>query len=692
LIDTPQGISELLSYLQDKEFIAFDTETTGLTKSAEIIGFSVCAEEEKAFYVVLSKWNSTLGLLESTNITEEAKQVLNLLTTKNLIMHNAIFDIRMVNNNYKISLLDALHTDTLILAHLLNENRSNGLKELGKFYFGETAETESIIMKESITKNGGKITKSEYELYKADVELIGKYGAKDAILTYKLFNVLLPELCDEGLETFFYEEESMPLFKSVTYQLNDVGLKIDVPGVISLGKQLEAECIEARSIIYKEIETRIKDLYPGTNKKNTFNIGSPSQVSWLAFGAYGLEFATLTKEGKNVCKHLMGKLPYALGAKKEFIRLCQEQKGHIYSPEGTLNGKKIRAKKIKDPWTYITADKNVLKKYENRYIWIQKYLEYQKKTKLLNTYVEGIKEYVDYGILYPSFLQHGTTSGRYSSKNINFQNLPRDDKRIKKCVIARPGKTFVGLDYSQLEPRVFAYISDDTNLLNAFKSGEDFYSTIGVKVYKKYDATPYKEGSDNAFGIKYPNLRNISKVIALATVYGASPAQLAKTTGKSIEETAEDMQEYLAEFPGVAKLMTESHNLAKKQGYVANIFGRKRRMPDAKKIDRIYGKQAHADLPYEARKMLNLATNHRIQSTAASIVNRSMINFVKLAKDANIDCKIVTTVHDSIIVECNEQDSQDVAQLLQYAAEYTIDLKTIALEAIPKIGKSFADV
>jgi DNA polymerase-1 len=107
--------------------------------------------------------------------------------------------------------------------------------------------------------------------------------------------------------------------------------------------------------------------------------------------------------------------------------------------------------------------------------------------KLLNTYIKGLGSKVQYGIIRPNFLQHGTTSGRYASRNPNFQNLPRDDERIKQCVTARPGKVFVSADQSQLEPRVFASYSQDKRLMDAFNGASDFYSVVGMEVYDKFD-------------------------------------------------------------------------------------------------------------------------------------------------------------------------------------------------------------
>jgi len=693
IIDTLDKLLHLMEYLESKDFIAFDTETTGLTKQDEIIGMSVCADETEAYYIIIAKYDtSTQKLVYIDEIKSNVINLIKLLKTKNLIMHNGIFDCMMTEAHFKIRLIDNLHTDTMILAHLLNENRRVGLKELGLEYFGEDSIEEQKLMKQSIADNGGKITKTEYEMWKADSQLIARYGAKDALLTYRLFQILILELYDQNLEKFFYEDESMPLLRGPTYDLNTTGLQIDNKALLTLKKTLQAECEEAKHFIYKEIEPHIKEKYPGTNKKNTFNIGASSQLAWLLFVQLDFTFSTLTDAGKEVCRGMGLKLPYTPSAKQEFIHQCTIRKNQVYQPEAKTSKGIIKAKKIRDPWHYIACDKKTLQKYADKYKWIEKLLEYQRKMKLLNTYVEGIEERIQYGIINPSFLQHGTTSGRYASRNPNLQNLPRDDKRIKTCFIARPGKIFVGADQSQLEPRVFAYFSKDQRLMEAFRGEDDFYSVIGMNVYNKTDCIPRKEGSPDAFGIKYKKLRDMSKTIALAVTYGATAHQLAPTTGKSIEDTQQDIDNYFESFPGVQQMMLESHKQAKCNGYVTNIFGRPRRMPDAKKIDKIYGKAQHKDLPYEIRNMLNLAVNHRIQSTGASIMNRAAIALYNNFNKLGLNAKIVVQVHDSLVVECDEKDAETVSLLLQSAMEDTVHLEGIQFEAIPKIGKNLAEV
>lgn len=694
IIKTLTALAELTDYIKDKEFIAFDTETDGVLKTSHIIGFSICADTEVGYYVITRAWNPITKALEPQETLEGAKAFMELLKTKSLIMQNSPFDCSMVVQNYGVNLMESVHTDTMILGHILDENRSNGLKELGVSLFGEDARKEQQEVKASVLKNGGVLTKQHYELFKADAELLARYGAKDAILTLKIFYALTPILFEEGLDAFFYDDESMPLIKGPTYDMNTTGLRVDPHKLQELKGILETDCHEAKSFIHTQITPLVSEKYPGTKPSNTFNIGASKQMAWLLYFELDNDFDKLTKGGRELCKALQVKNPYTKVQKREFIRMCVDMKGRIYE-EGKWNPKtkKIgRPKKIADPWHYIASDKASLKKLENKYTWVKKYLEYAKNLKLLNTYVEGIQERMQYNIIRPSFLQHGTTSGRYSSKNPNFQNLPRDDKRVKSCIISRPGKVFVGADYSQLEPRVFASFANDERLLKCFSSGEDFYSVIGAEVFDKFGLSLKKDDKDS-FAKKHPDLRQIAKTIALSATYGTTSHKMAPALGKTTEEAQEIIDDYFEKFPNIKNLMLESHKMAKEDGKVTNLFGRPRRMPLAKNIKKLYGNKEHAELPYEARNLLNLAINHRIQSTGASIMNRAAIAFWKACKTKGwTDVKIVMQIHDELVVEGPEELAEEIVQVLKYTMENTVTLPGVDLIAEPKVAKNLGDL
>ena len=693
------GLQELKNYLSSSDYIAFDTETTGVDKGSKIIGFSFSADTDKAYYAILSYWDLESQSLKDTPLAKHAKNLVSYLVGKNLIMHNAVFDCWMVENNYQVKLIKYVHTDTMILAHLLDESRHNGLKELGVSIFGEDAKLEQTLMKESVTKNGGVLTKAKYELYKADAELIGRYGAKDTILTLKLFYHLVPQLEEEGLFDFFYKDESMRLLRGPTYHLNTSGLMVDLDALKKLKGELEAECMELKAFIYRQITPHVQDKYPGTSPTKTFNIGSGKQLAWLLFERLGNEFHTVTKEGRNLCKALGLKLPYNAKAKRELIRLVKESKGKIYeaSKFNPKTKKMSRPKKVGDIWNYLGADKAVLALFSKKYEWVAKLLEYSKSLKLLTTYVEGIEERIQYGIIRPSFLQHGTTSGRYSCKNPNFQNLPRKDKRVKGCIIARPGNVFVGADQSQLEPRVFASYSQDERLLACFESGDDFYSVIGAEVFDKYDCSMKKDEA-GSFAEKYPDYRDASKVVALSATYGTTAPKMAPALGKSMQEAQEIIDNYFERFPSVHKFMLETHKEVMSAGRVTSIFGRPRRMEAATKIPRAFPNVEHAKLPYEFRKFLNLGVNHKIQSTGASIMNRGAIGVTDdiealAAQDPRWEkVRVISQIHDELILEGPEALKDDMAAILKDRMENTVELPGVKLIAEPKIAYNLKDL
>ncbi len=699
IIKTLAGLEALTKALDAMTYVAYDTETTGVLKESEIIGFSVAADDSEGFYVILSAWNVETQTLDRYETHEGAKAFLEALKGKELIMHNATFDCAMTFNNFGVQLMPSVHTDTMILGHLLNENRSNGLKELGTTLFGEESRQEQIEMKASVERNGGVLTKDKYELFKADADLMARYGAKDAILTIKLFYVLVEELYAQGLEEFFYTDESMPLLRGPTYDLNTTGLRIDPDKLQALRLSLEAECLEADAFIQKEIAAFVAQKYPGTSAVKTFNINACQQMAWLLFVRLEMEFRTLTKGGRSLCKALELKVPYTKAAKREFIRVVTERKGETWA-EAVINpktGKLGRPKKVGDYWTYMACGKETLGSFAKRHAWIAKLLEYKKAEKLLGTYVKGIQEKVQYNVIRPNFLQHGTTSGRYACRHPNFQNLPRDDKRVKACVVARQGKVFVGADQSQLEPRVFASVSKDKTLLACFESGEDFYSVVGAPIFGVKGCSLFKSDKDS-FATKYPQLRDKSKVIALATPYGRTAAQQAASMGIEIDEAQELIDKYFEAYPAVELMMLESHEQVKKTGVVHSLYGRPRRIPEAMNIKKIYGDLPHSELPFAARTLLNLGMNHRVQSSAATIMNRAAIAcHAMIARAAHLDpawleVKIVLQVHDELILEAPEHLGELAGLLLKNAMETTTTLPGVSLEAKPKIAKNLAEL
>ncbi len=694
VIRTEAQLEALGGYLADKDLIAFDCETTGLSRDSQVVGFSVCADPDEAYYVIIKYWDKESGKLVELFDADRIKMFLfKHLLDKQLIAHNAVFDCSMIEVNFGVGLMQSVHTDTMVLSHLLDENRSNALKDLGLTLFGEDSVKEQIEMKESVKANGGMLTKDNYELYKADSELLARYGAKDTILTLKLFYVLVPQLYEEGLNKFFYEDESMPLLRGPTYDMNTVGLKVDQERLQDLKGELEAECLELKTYIHKEIQPHVQDKYPGTSKAKTFNIGASQQLAWLLFVKLGQPFHRLTDAGKEVCKALGLKIPYSFKQKREFLQAIGDYKDYMYQPDVTNKaGKVTKGKKVGDVWKYLSTDAEALELHANKYTWVKKLLEYSRNLKILNTYVVGIQDRVKYGIIRPEFKQIGTTSGRYSSKNPNFQNLPRNDKRVKACIVARTGRVFVGADYSQLEPRVFASLSGDKKLIECFKSGDDFYSVVGVDVFDKQGMS-LKKSEKGSFADKYPLLREKAKELPLAYAYGTTAPKMAPLLDKDIDETQEILDKLAESFPGIPELQARCHAQVKAEGRVYSIYGRPRRIPEALGITKIYGNTQHSELPYQARTLLNLSVNHTVQSSGASIMNRAAIKVKKLIDEKGWeDVKIILQVHDELVLEGPEELASQMAEVLKHCMETACTLPNVDLVAQPVISKNLADL
>jgi DNA polymerase-1 len=214
-----------------------------------------------------------------------------------------------------------------------------------------------------------------------------------------------------------------------------------------------------------------------------------------------------------------------------------------------------------------------------------------------------------------------------------------------------------------------------------------------MEVFEKHDCVPLKEGPDDAFGVKYKSLRKAAKEIALASTYGVQARELSGKIDKSTQDTQAVIDDYFEKFPKVAQMVKKAHKTMKAQGYVTTMFGRPRRMPEAKKIDKLFPKMEHNQLDYNWRKFLNTAVNFPIQGAGGSICNRSMIKFYNDAKDAGLeDCFIVSQVHDEIIVECKEQDAETAKLLLQNAMETAVELPGVALEAIPTMATRLGEL
>ncbi len=288
---------------------------------------------------------------------------------------------------------------------------------------------------------------------------------------------------------------------------------------------------------------------------------------------------------------------------------------------------------------------------------IEKILEYRGLMKLNSTYVDGLIPYINKktGRIHSYFHQTITATGRISSTNPNLQNIPARDefgKNIKKAFKPEKGYVYIDADYSQVELRVLAHISGDENMIRAFNNDEDIHREVASKVFN----VPFEEVTKEQ--------RSRAKAVNFGIVYGITSFGLAKQIGASRKQAQEYIDNYLEKYSGIKAFMEESVEMAKQNGYVETLFGRRRNVPELKSSNfmmREFGKR--------------VAMNTPIQGTAADIMKIAMNNVYKELKAKNIDAKLILQVHDELLIEASEKDAEETKNILKNCMENAMKLK-----------------
>ncbi len=749
IIDSLGVFNEAKQHILDSELIAFDTETTGLnTRKDKVIGYSFSGSEGVGYYLPLYEWKDE-ELKSIDSLSDE--NLLLMLLTKKLIMHNASFDCRMIKSNFDIDLVPSLYCDTILLKHAVDEERPFGLKDIAKkiqdkigLDVEKSANEEQIDMLESIKANGGSVTKDCYELYKADMRKIGIYACADTDLTLRIFNYYSKILKIEGLEKFFYVDETMPLLKEVTIPMESGGIPVDV-------KALETAKIDIESDIEKLEEQIQKAIQPNLAKFEEWylNYKFPPRRS----GEFAQALARvknlnlpLTDSGrfslsKSSLEHLDSKCPYRdflLGGdylSDEDVELCQRD---MFSNTGEkymfMLSSKHHLKKLffeilgEEPISRTKkgnpqVDNLFLTINKDKYEWVGLLLDYNKLCKIRDSYINRFLDKHEEGMFYPSFFQHRTISGRYGGDLMQLSR-PYDKKdldegkvsevvykytnMIRKFFISGKGFLFCDADYESLEPHVFAHVSGDQKLKDIFIKGHDFYSTIAIDTESLQNVSADKKAS-NYLGVVNSSRRQNAKPYALGIPYGMEDYALHKKLEIPQEEARRLISNYLNAYPELAKWMDRSNQQCKDYGLVKTEAGRIRHMPTAKKIWYAHGsiildslklwKKYHENpkkyeqMKYLRKQMvnyLNNAKNFQIQSLAASITNRSAIAIAREIKRQGLNAYLCANVHDQLIVRVSEIDVDKVAGFMEFLMcnSYTI---SIPLKAPVAIGDNFYD-
>lgn len=753
LINQLSDFERLVDYASKvkSDYVILDVETDSeIERKARLFGIGICFNDKRAFYL---QWRDQKG--NETFTAEEQSKIVSWLfaicESKKLIGHNIIYDVLVLYFNLKIDLAPHIYSDTLLLKHTIEEEDPFSLKVLAVRDLGPWADKAQENLKKSVIANGGRWTEESKDMYLANTEILAEYCMWDVLLTYKLFVLYEKRLKEEQLEKLFYEEEVMPLYKEVTIPMKYRGFPVDV----AYFKNLKAEIEETLLRIEEEIHEDIKnDIIPFTdsvlNKKAPIKtagnfpkilanmLGIPLPVTTA--GKVTLAAKALDKQ-KDICPEHVDFYDWLKGVKPLTVdpAIVKKAREELYITtinnaldEGdtpvryvfNLNSSEHLAYYFFDLKKYVPlgVTKTGKKQVNAKFIddikagdeQAQKIIDYKKLQKLVSTYVNGILNRQIDGTIYTSMLQFGTTSGRFSSRNPNLQNLPRvkeDDSglsptvlkyvnAIRRGFVASQNYKIVDADYSSLEPVCFAHMSGSEGLRDIFRTGKDLYSQIAIDVNKLNHLYSADKKADNFLKKHKPELRQLWKVPTLGIVYGMEEARLMQSIGCDRAQASAIIKGYLSTYPELKKYMQNCNWSAKKYGYVKTVFGRVRHLPQAKALFEKYGNElldwrwAKArnllEERYQFKNLLNNAKNFPIQGLAAHIINKSMIEIAREFKKRNLDAYIALMIHDQVVCIAREDIAEEVKNIMRDKMQNTVKI-SIPLVAEPEIADNLAE-
>ena len=360
--------------------------------------------------------------------------------------------------------------------------------------------------------------------------------------------------------------------------------------------------------------------------------------------------------------------------KQEIYKLAGEE----FNINSTLQLGNILFEKLKLPVYKKTkkgysTDVDILEKLKPEHPIIEKILEYRGFMKLNSTYIEGLIVYINEYThkIHSYFHQTITATGRISSTEPNLQNIPtraEQGKQIKKAFKAQEGNIFIDADYSQIELRILAHISNDTNMREAFLNEEDIHKQVASKVFN----VPLEEVTKEQ--------RTAAKAVNFGIVYGISGFGLAEQLGISRKKAEQYIEQYLEKYKGVKEFMDRIVEKAKEQGYVETLFHRRRYIPELSSNNymvRQFGARA--------------AMNTPIQGTAADIMKIAMVEVNKKLEEEKLNAKLILQIHDELLIECKIEEKEEVKKVLKESMENAVKL-SIPLEVEVSEADNWYDV
>jgi DNA polymerase-1 len=431
--------------------------------------------------------------------------------------------------------------------------------------------------------------KDQKTMRDVDPQLIKEYAGEDADLTLQLKAVLEKELEKNGFTELFKTIE-IPLLPVLT-DIEFEGVKVDKENLANYSKELTEKIKKVETDIYAFAETE-------------FNIASPKQMGEILF----------------------------------------EKMKIIPNPKKTKTGQ------------YSTSEQE-LQKLQSKHEIIDKILEFRTLQKLLSTYVDALPKLISEktGKLHTSFNQTVAATGRLSSTNPNLQNIPirtAEGKKIRGAFVAsNDDRIILAADYSQIELRLIAAMSEDENMISAFKNKEDIHAATAARVFNVEQSAVSKE------------MRSQAKSANFGIIYGISSFGLAQNIGISRSDAKNLIDNYFSTYPKVKKYMEKQIAFARDNEYVSTLFGRKRYLPDINSRNAVVRGVAERN-----------AINAPIQGTAADIIKIAMAKIYKRFKQENIKGKMILQVHDELVFDVYKDEIEKVKQLVKAEMESAAQL------------------
>lgn len=620
-IRTPERLKEYMDHCKQSGEYVLDVETTGLDIYNDIlVGICLYTPGETSAYVPFNHTD-----LQNVRVADQMseEQVRNIMLPYlqdhelRCINHNIKFDNKKLAWDWKQIIVN-IYWDTLIAGYVLNENEPHGLKPLYNKYI--------LHGKGSSEDYGDLFEGIPFNYVPIDVATV--YGANDGFKTYALYKFQAQ---------YLREDHPREDFRKMYYVFREVEMPL-----IPLCTDMEMRGVEIREDFAKELSEDFN--------KEMVEVEAKCDAYVEQFKQYILDHNNLMRLTKGTCK-INYSSPQQVAAL--FYDIFKLRSVSRKEPRGT--GDKIIQKFLS------TAKKKDTKKSREFAEFLENYQRFKEIKKLLGTYVDKIPQVKEPKInaVYTTYNQYGAKTGRFSSSDkvskINLQNIPSKEKRIRKIFKARDGYKLVGGDFSQIEPRVLAFLSGDESMINAYKEGKDLYAIMGSQVYQlPYEDCRefYPDGTVNAEG---KHRRTTMKSVLLGIMYERGATAIGEQFNKSAEWAQQLIDNFYKSFPKINQYRLKIENMAETYGYVTTITGRKRRLPDMQLEDK-------DDYRYQEAHRQSL--NSVIQGSSADIMKLSMIAIYNDPRYKALDCHMIITVHDELIMEVPEDHIKEGAELL----------------------------